>query len=79
MTAYARGAAAAKGRILVATDNSGDAALVKRLVQAEFDHVAVSTDPDKAVEDFALHTPDVLLLAFDELQKAEQYYLACTA
>jgi CheY-like chemotaxis protein len=75
MTPHARGAAGAKARILVAGDNSSDAAQVQRLVEAEFDHVFVSTDPDKVVEDFTRHAPDVLLLAFDQLQKAEQYYL----
>lgn len=62
-------------RILVATDVQADAALVAGLLREEFDHIASSTDPQRAVEDFEKHRPAVLILAFDELAKAERYYL----
>ncbi len=61
--------------ILVASDSSSDAALVKSLLGGAFDHVFTSTVADKAVEDFESRLPQVLVLAFDELAKAERYYL----
>lgn len=69
--------------ILVASDNAGDAALVKRLLDDEFGKVFMSIDLDKSVADFMRHPPDVLILAFDTLDKAQHYYLRlfrlCTA
>lgn len=62
-------------RILVATNVVADAEVVKELLRDEFDHVVVSTDPDKAVDDFDRNQPDVLILAFNTLEKAERYYL----
>jgi CheY-like chemotaxis protein len=62
-------------RILIATDVTGDAALVHRLLQDEFDHVGESVDPDRAVHDFETQRPHVLILAFNSLAKAETYYL----
>jgi len=61
--------------ILVATEIVEDAALVKRLLDDEFDNVVVSTDPDRAVEDFEKYRPSVLVLSFNTLEKAERYYL----
>jgi PleD family two-component response regulator len=61
--------------ILIASDNSGDAEMVKNLLATEFSKIHVSTAPDKAVEDFELLQPDVLVLAFDTLEKAERYNL----
>lgn len=49
--------------ILVASDNTGDAALVKKLLDDEFKSVFTSTDPDKSAADFVCHPPDVLVLA----------------
>ena len=51
--------------ILVASDNTGDAALVKKLLDDEFGKVFTSTDPSKSVGDFVRDPPDVLILAFD--------------
>lgn len=62
-------------RIMVATDVVGDADLVRKLLRDEFDDVAASTDPNRAVQDFEKYRPDVLILAFDGLQAAERYYL----
>jgi CheY-like chemotaxis protein len=61
--------------ILVATEVVGDADLVRKLLRDEFDKVVASTDPDASVRDFEKHRPDVLVLAFDGLEKAERYYL----
>lgn len=69
--------------ILVASDNTGDAALVKKLLNNEFENVFTSTDPDKSAADFVRHPPDVLVLAFNTLDKSQHYYLRlsrlCTA
>jgi CheY-like chemotaxis protein len=62
-------------RILIATDNADNAQLIRKLLRDEFDSIAVSNDPAKAVEDFDTHQPAVLLLAFDTLEKCERYYL----
>ncbi len=61
--------------ILVATDIIPDAALVRDMLNQEFDHVFTSTDPARAVTDFEQHRPDVLILAFNQLEKSERYYL----
>lgn len=45
------------------------------MLRREFDNLAISTDPDKAVEDFEAHCPAVLVLAFTSLAKAQAYYL----
>lgn len=62
--------------ILIASDNSTDAALVLSLLKGAFDHVATSTDDTKAVADFERLRPQVLVLAFNVLAKAERYCLA---
>ena len=61
--------------ILIATDNATDAALVKHILDAEFDKVFTSTHPDKTVDDFDRRRPDVLVLAFNALEKSEHCYL----
>lgn len=61
--------------ILISTDNVDDAALVEKLIHPEFDHIFMSTDPDKLPGDFVRHRPSVLVLAFDSIEKSERYYL----
>lgn len=61
--------------ILIATDNVTDAGLIQKHLKVEFENVFTSTDPDKSVADFELHRPDVLMLAFNSLEKSERYYL----
>ena len=61
--------------ILIATDNTTDAALVKHILDAEFGKVFTSTHPDKTVDDFDRQRPDVLVLAFNALEKSEHCYL----
>ncbi|MDP1693409.1 MAG: response regulator [Burkholderiaceae bacterium] len=61
--------------ILIASDNADDAALVKKLLAGAFENLSTSTVADKAVEDFERQLPQVLVLAFNELQKAERYCL----
>lgn len=59
-------------RILVATEIIADAALVRKLLLSEFEHVAISTDANQAVPDFEKYNPDILVLAFNNLEKAER-------
>lgn len=72
MNAFAR----TPGCILIASDNASDAALVKQLLSGTFEKVFTSTDADKVVEDYEHRLPQVLVLAFDALAKAERYYLS---
>lgn len=62
-------------RVLVASDNADDARQIQRQLKADFTHVQLSIDVDRCLEDFEQHTPDVLVLAFDSLEKAQRYYL----
>ena len=68
-----QGAAAA--RVLVATDNVEDAQQILRTLKGDFENVFSSTKADRAMEDFEEYKPDVLVLAFDSLDKAQRYYL----
>ena len=61
--------------ILIATDNAEDAKLVKQQLTNEYENIFISTSPELAVQDFESHRPDVLVLAFNVLEKAERYYL----
>ncbi|MDD3519302.1 MAG: response regulator [Chromatiales bacterium] len=61
--------------ILVATEIASDAEVVRRLLTMEFERVFVTTSPENAVADFEHHKPQVLVLAFNTLEKAERYYL----
>jgi DNA-binding response OmpR family regulator len=67
--------AASQASILIASDSPTEAALVKTLLEDDFDHVATSLDPDSAVEDFQRHHPEVLILAFKDLKKAGDFCL----
>jgi hypothetical protein len=60
--------------LLIASDSTVDAALVKSLLDAEFERVAINVDAETAVEDFQCHRLDILLLAFKDLEKSEQFY-----
>jgi CheY-like chemotaxis protein len=62
-------------KILIATDIIGDAALVRGILKEEFHGVFTSTDTDHAADDFVHHQPDVLVLAFNTLEKSEHCYL----
>jgi CheY-like chemotaxis protein len=67
--------AANSGIVLIATDSVSDAATVRKNLDQEFEHVMTSTDPRAATDDFERHQPDVLVLAFNKLEKAKSYYL----
>jgi len=64
-----------EAKVLIATDDANDAGLVKKLLKDEFEQVFVSTDPERHVQDFEKHRPDVLILAFKALEQSERYYL----
>jgi len=61
--------------ILVASDSTVDAVLVRTLLMDEFGEIALSVNPTKATADFHEHQPDVLVLAFKKVQHAEDFYL----
>lgn len=61
--------------VLVASDSTTDAALVKKLLDDEFKSVFTSTNLDKSEQDFVRHLPDVLVLVFDSLDKSQHFYL----
>jgi CheY-like chemotaxis protein len=61
--------------ILVASDAHANASVVSKLLSEEFDGVRSSWVPESAVSDFEANRPQVLVLAFEELEKAEAYYL----
>ncbi|MBA3597738.1 MAG: response regulator [Methylibium sp.] len=60
---------------MVATDNADDADQILRQLEGEFEQVRASTHPDRVVSDFEDFKPDVLMLAFDSLEKSQRYYL----
>jgi CheY-like chemotaxis protein len=62
-------------RILVASDNVADANQILEGLAEEFDSVRASTNPGRAVQDFEEYAPEVLVLAFDGLERAQRYYL----
>ena len=62
-------------RLLIATDNSDDATLIRGLLAEEFKNVGISTDPEQALQDFEQQPPAVLLLAFDTLDQSQSHYL----
>jgi CheY-like chemotaxis protein len=66
---------ATEPRILVMTDVPSDAEMVRKLLLQTFKNVSISSVPDKAAADFERCKPDVLVLAFNTLAKAEQTYL----
>lgn len=61
--------------LLIAADSDNDATLVATLLGVEFGNVLTSIDPDDAAQEFDRLMPDVLVLAFNKLEKSERYYL----
>lgn len=64
-----------KANILISTENKQDAILIKKLLNSDFDKISTSTDPGQATADFFHHLPNILILAFNSLEKSENYYL----
>jgi CheY-like chemotaxis protein len=65
----------AAARVLIATDNAKEGLQVQRLLEDHFEHFSVSTDPASSVRDFEDFRPDVVVLAFDTIAKAQGYCL----
>lgn len=61
--------------LLVASDKPRDADMVMKLLDVEFAKVFITTNAEHASVDFDRYQPNVLILAFNGLQKAELYYL----
>lgn len=61
--------------ILIATDNTEDAKVVSKQLAEEYKNIFISLNPDNSINDFELHRPDVLVLAFNSLEKAERFCL----
>lgn len=62
-------------RVLVAGDIVSDVTMVAELLHDEFDNVFTSVEEGRISSDFEAHRPDVLVLAFNALERAERYYL----
>jgi CheY-like chemotaxis protein len=70
-----RALAGRTGSILVASDSVSDAALIKSMLEREFDTVETSTDPENAVADVEQYAPEVLILAFNRVENSERFCL----
>ena len=64
-----------KSRILIAADSAANASLVKKLLEDEFGTIAISTNPERIVEEYQEAQPDVLVLAFNGMDKSQRYCL----
>lgn len=59
---------------MVVTDLKADAAIIQNQLQIEFDHVILALDDDTGIAAFDELLPDVLVLAFKNLNRSEQFY-----
>ncbi len=62
-------------RILIATDASADADMIRKLLVEDFDDVHVAIDSERTALEFDACKPDILILGFNGLINAERYYL----
>ncbi len=62
-------------KVLVVTDVAADAAQIARLLADHFDHIETSTIESRFIADFERVQPDVVVLAFTSLERAERYSL----
>ena len=60
--------------ILIATDDSSRANLVRNILLDEFKLVTISMDEKNIVQDFKQIQPSVLVLAFSTLEHSDRYY-----
>lgn len=67
--------AKSSARVLVASDAISEAADVSEMLGNHFEHVKASTNAEAAEQEFKSFLPDVLVLAFRELERAQRYYL----
>jgi CheY-like chemotaxis protein len=64
-----------KPTLLIATDNAKEAEILKGQLTKDYENVFTTTRSNATVQEFEYHRPDVLVLAFNTLEKAERYYL----
>jgi len=62
-------------RILIASDAVGDAEAVRSILSEQYQSIFTTTEQSQAVEEFDAVRPAFLILAFDQIEKAERYYL----
>lgn len=62
-------------QVLVVTDVAADAAQIARLLADHFEQVETSTIENRFIADFERVKPDVVVLAFTSLERAERYSL----
>lgn len=63
----------ATAKVLIASDNVDDAMQILEQLKVEMEQVRVSTNADLAVKEFEDFEPDVVVLAFDSMEKAQRY------
>ena len=69
------GPAPEKARVLIASDSVSEAGQLLELLTPHFSELRTSVLEEHCVADFESFAPDVIVLAFDTLQKAQNYYL----
>ena len=62
--------------ILILSDTMRDTGQVRDVLDGEFDNISLSSDPEKMAAEFDARPADVLILAFDTLEKSERNYLS---
>jgi hypothetical protein len=62
-------------KILIVTDITADAMQLVRLLEDHFEHLETSSIESRFITDFERVRPDVLVLAFPSLERAERYSL----
>lgn len=60
--------------ILIASNSAADAELVRNLLLKTCSRMTLSVQPEHHVSDFDTHLPDVLVLAFSDLEETRAYY-----
>jgi CheY-like chemotaxis protein len=63
------------GKILIASDQKGEAESLCVQLAGDYPQISVSFDPEHYVDEFERTKPDVLLLVFNKIEKAQSYYL----
>lgn len=61
--------------VLIVSDNSADANLVRNLLITEFDRVFISGNPDKMDDAVEQYVPDVLVFAFNDIEVSGRHCL----
>lgn len=62
-------------RILIVSDNRGEAESLRKLLDQNYSGITLSFDPEQAKADFENTLPDLIVLAFGKIEQAQRYYL----